>query len=94
MCMSYNTTLRLTEDVSKLHTVPVEQWIKFWGDNLDKQRHVRDLRSNNQGEMLHMFSVIVGAVLQHQSCPSLVRSHSSKMQYQHISNHVWLTLLQ
>ena len=66
MCMSYNATLRLTEDVSKLHTVPVEQWIrecvvfKFWGDNLDKQRHVRDFWSNNQGEMLHMFSVIVG----------------------------------
>ena len=64
--MSYNATLRLTEDVSKLHKVPVEQWIregvvlKFWGDNLDKQRHVRDLRSDNQGEMLHMFSMIVG----------------------------------
>ena len=54
------------EDVSKLHTVPIQQWIKegvvfkFWGDNLDKQQHVRDLRSEHQGEMLHMFSLIVG----------------------------------
>ena len=66
MCVSYNATLKLTEDVSKLHKVPVDKWIKegvvlkFWGDNLDKQQHVRDLRSDNQGEMLHMFSMIVG----------------------------------
>ena len=62
MCVSYNATLRLTEDVSKLHKVPVERWIKdgvvfkFWGDNVDKVKRVRDLRSDHQGEMLHMFS--------------------------------------
>lgn len=66
MCVSYSATLRLMEDVSKLHTVPIQQWIndgvvfKFWGDNIDKQQHVRDLRSDNQGEMLHMFSLLVG----------------------------------
>ena len=32
----------------------------FWGDNVDKQRHVRNLRSDHQGEMLHMFSLLVG----------------------------------
>ena len=54
------------EDVSKLHKVPVEQWIKdgvvfkFWGDNLDKLKRVHDLHSDHQGEMLHMFSLIVG----------------------------------
>ena len=66
MCVSYNATLKLTEDVSKLHKVPVDKWIKegvvlkFWGDNLDKQQRVRDLRSDNQGEMLHVFSMIIG----------------------------------
>ena len=66
MCVSYNATLRLTEEISKLHTVPIHQWIKdgavfkFWGDNVDKQQRVRDLRSDHQGEMLHMFSLIVG----------------------------------
>ena len=66
MCISYNATLRLTEDVSKLHKVPIEEWIrnglllKFWGDNLDTLKRVRDLRSDNIGEMLHMFSMIVG----------------------------------
>ena len=64
--MSYNATLRLTDDLSKLHKVPIEQWIKdgevlkFWGDNLDKLKRVHDLRSDHQGEMLHMFSMIVG----------------------------------
>ena len=63
MCVSYNATLRLTEEIS---TVPIHRWIKdgavfkFWGDNVDKQQRVRDLRSDHQGEMLHMFSLIVG----------------------------------
>ena len=66
MCMSYPATLRLIDGVSKLHTIPIKKWIKegtvfkFWGDNVDKQRHVRDLRSDHQGEMLHMFSLLVG----------------------------------
>ena len=66
MCVSYRATLRIMDDVSKLHTVPLKQWIsdgvvfKFWGDNLDKQQHVRDPRSDHQNEMLHMFSLVVG----------------------------------
>lgn len=66
MCVSYPATLRLMDEVSKLHTVPIKEWIKdnsvfkFWGDNVDKQRHVRDYRSDHQGEMLHMYSILVG----------------------------------
>ena len=66
MCVSYTATLKLMDEVSMLHTVPIKQWIqdgvvfKFWGDNVDKQRRVRDLRSDHMGEMLHMFSLIVG----------------------------------
>lgn len=66
MCISYPATLKVMDCVSKLHTVPIQKWIKdgipfkFWGDNVDKQRRVRDLRSDNQGEMLHMFSLLVG----------------------------------
>lgn len=66
LCVSYPATLRLMEDVSKLHTIPLREWIqdgvvfKVWGDNVDKKQHVRDLRSDHQGEMLHMFSLIVG----------------------------------
>ena len=66
MCMSYNATLRLMHDLSKLHDVPIQKWIKdgrvikFWGDNVDKQMKVRDPRSDHQGDMLHMFSVVAG----------------------------------
>lgn len=66
MCISYRATLRLVDDISKLHTVPILQWImdeavfKFWGDNADKKQHVRDLRSDHIGDMLHLFSMVVG----------------------------------
>ena len=66
VCVSYTATIKLVETLSKLHTVPLHQWIeegvtfKFWGDNIDKQQHVRDLRSEHRGKMLHMFSVLVG----------------------------------
>ncbi len=54
------------DELSLSHTVPLKKWLeegavfKFWGDNVDKQRKVRDLRSDNKGEMVHMFSILVG----------------------------------
>ncbi len=54
------------DELSKTHSVPLTQWIekgivfKFWGDNVDKKRRVRDLRSDHKGTMLHMFSILVG----------------------------------
>lgn len=55
------------EDVSQLHTIPIQKWIhegeviKFCGDNtLDRMRHVRDPRSDHKGDMLHCFSLLVG----------------------------------
>ena len=65
MCVSYRATLRLMDDISQLHKVPIngsvmEPSSSSGRDNVDKQRYVRDLRSDHQGEMLHMFSVIVG----------------------------------
>ena len=75
MCVSYPATLRLMESVSELHTIPIQKWInegalfKFWGDNVDKKRRVRDLRTDHQGEMLHMFSLLVGR--SRTPCPEL-----------------------
>jgi len=66
VCVSYTATLKLVGDVSQIHTVPLQQWIKddvifkFWGDNVDKKRNVRDVRSGNQATMLHMYSLLVG----------------------------------
>ena len=64
--ISYPATLSLMEQVSSMHTIPLRKWIadgaviKFWGDNVDKKRKVLDARSDNQGEMVHMYSVLVG----------------------------------
>lgn len=66
LCISYPATLRLIEELSHAHSVPLQKWIdegnvfKFWGDNVNVHRRVRDLRSDNQGGMLDMFSLIVG----------------------------------
>ena len=64
--MSYPATLRVIEELSLSYAVPLEKWLKdgvifkFWGDNVDKLLKVRDLRSDNQGELAHMFSIVVG----------------------------------
>ena len=78
VCVSYPATLKLMDKVSKMHSVPLKKWIedgvvfKFWGDNVDKTRKVRDLRSDNQGKVLHMFSMLVG------------RSHTPAPQFSHV----------
>lgn len=62
--MSYSSTLRLIDIISKEYDVPLKKWIaegrtfKYVSDNLDKTRRVRDLRSDNQGKLLHMYSII------------------------------------
>ena len=54
------------DEISKLHTPPLSQWIsgnvcfKFWGDNVDKRRGVRDVRSDHHGSLLHMYSILAG----------------------------------
>ena len=57
--------LDLVTEASKLHKLPLQQWIadgvqfKFVGDNLDKKRGVRDIRTDHQSEMQHMYSLLV-----------------------------------
>ena len=66
VCISYNATLALIREISQNHTLPLQQWIadgvvfKFWGDNVDRKRNVRDVRSDHQGEMIHMYSILAG----------------------------------
>ena len=66
VCVSYKETLRNVEEISKLHTAPMSEWIsdnvpfRFWGDNVDKKRGVRDVRSDHQGELVHMYSILAG----------------------------------
>ena len=64
--MSYSATLKLTGEVNQMHHIPIQEWIKdgiifkFWGDNVDKKQRVRDVRSDHQGEMLHIYSILTG----------------------------------
>ena len=50
--------------LSKHHDVPIGKWIdegatfKFVGDNVDRRLTVRDIRSDNHAQLIHMFSVI------------------------------------
>ena len=81
MAISYPATLSLVEQVSSMHTIPLRQWIedgavlKFWGDNVDKKQNVRDVRLDNQGEMLHMYGVLIGK----SRTPAPVLSHSGQI---------------
>jgi hypothetical protein len=49
VCMSYTATLSLLDEISLLHTTLLQQWIaddvqiKFWGDNVDEKKGVRDV---------------------------------------------------
>lgn len=66
VCISYTETLATVDKVSKLHTRPLSQWIandvpfKFWGDNVDKKKGVRNVRSDHHGSLLHMYSILAG----------------------------------
>ena len=65
VCVSYPATLAHMDEVARLYTVPIKQWIaqddvfKFFGDNVNKKQKRRDERSDNSPEMLNMFSIIV-----------------------------------
>ena len=62
--LSYNATLSAVTEVSRLHKVPLQQWIaegvsfKFVGDNVDKMKGVRDIRVDHQPELQHMYSIM------------------------------------
>ena len=63
--LSYSGTLQAVTEVSSLHKVPLQQWIaegvpfKFVGNNVDKTKRVRDIRSDHRAELQHMYSLLV-----------------------------------
>ena len=62
--MSYPATIRLVDEISKQHKVPIQNWVKnsiafeFIGDNVNKKKRVRDECSDNQSEMVNMYSIL------------------------------------
>ena len=63
--VSYTATLKAVNEISCLHKVPLQQWIadgiqfKFVGDNVNKKKGVRDIQSDHQSQLHHMFSMLV-----------------------------------
>ena len=62
--LSYSAILKRVNEISKQHTKVMDEWlregafVKFVGDNVDKQCNVRDIRSDHHGELRHMFSLL------------------------------------
>ena len=67
ICVSYPATLVLLDEIASLHTLPLSQWLvtgtpfMFWGDNVDKHRSVRDMRSDHHRSLLHLYSILAGS---------------------------------
>ena len=63
--LSYTTTLKVVDQISTLHKPPLQMWlasgapVKFVGDNVQKNKGVRDVRSDHQKSMLHKYSMLV-----------------------------------
>ena len=59
--------LKLVSDVSKNNEAPLRKWlsessppnVKFVGDNVSKTVAVRDIRSDHQSHLKHMYSILV-----------------------------------
>ena len=57
--------LKIVSVISSLHEAPLKEWIarcsaiKFIGDNIDKRKDVRDIRSNHYHSLVHMYSLLV-----------------------------------
>ena len=86
--LSYDAILKRVNEISQQHTKVMDEWlrggafVKFVGDNMDKQCNVRDIRSDHHGELRHMFSLLAikarispPAPLPEFSPPSLMSHH-------------------
>ena len=64
LTLSYTATLKIIQQVSELRKVPISEWleegalVKFVGDNVDKKKGVRDVRSDHQSKMHNMYSLL------------------------------------
>ncbi len=64
VALSYPTVLTLISKISERHKAPIEKRVKegiafqFVGDNVDKRRGVRDVRSDHHGQLVNMYSLL------------------------------------
>ena len=66
VCSTYTATLSLIDKVSGTYTILLAEWIadgefvKFWGNNVNRKQKERVVRSDHHGEMLNMYSILAG----------------------------------
>ncbi len=62
--LSYPVVLSLLSKISENHKAPIAKWVEegeafqFVGDNVDKYRGVRDVRSDHHGDLVNMYSLL------------------------------------
>ena len=56
--------MKVIQLVSEMQKVPIIEWlkegspVKFVGDNVDKKKGVRDVRSDHRSKLLNMYSIL------------------------------------
>ena len=85
-CYFYDAILNPVNEISLIHhTKVMDKWLREWafvkfvGDNVDKQCNVRDIRSDHHGELRHMFSLL--AIKARISPPAPLPQFSPPRQY-------------
>lgn len=65
LSLSYTGTIQVVQHLSELQKIPLIDWlkegapVKYISDNVNKQKKVRDIRSDHQSKMHNMYSVLV-----------------------------------
>ena len=58
--LSYKGVLQIVSKIDECHLITLQRWleaeecVKFIGDNVDKKKSVRDIRSDSQAKLHHV----------------------------------------
>ena len=78
-CWCLFELLKVVTEISESMQAPIAKWVekgvtfKFVGDNVDKHRGVRDIRSDNHSKLIHMYSLL--AVKSRVCIPDMMTIH-------------------
>ena len=62
--LSYKAVLQIVSEIGERHLIPLQRWleageyVQFIADNVDKRKSVKDVRSDSQAKLHHMYSMI------------------------------------
>ena len=67
----YKDVLQTVSEIGERHLIPLQRWleageyVQFIADNVDKRKSVRDVRSDSQAKLHHMYSMIAVKARKH-----------------------------